>query len=245
MVSAPGPSVSSQSVIEGIRLARPPRPCSTSRCGLVGLDDRRVHPDPPRPHRDAKPRPGADPGRLDPGQVEVGEEVVGEGRAQGEVGDRLEGTLARHVDLDLCADRAHRRRDSMPAAVSRPSSAGNPRCGTAKPQLGSTTEPPGRSQRSSASLGTSSDSLTVGTIPGAGTYFCASCGSQLSLRENDRLPECPRCGATEYQRDSIFEAMQDHGQTAEIALPGGRPRSRVAVDGPGDAARARPLPRPL
>jgi hypothetical protein len=61
--------------------------------------------------------------------------------------------------------------------------------------------------------------LAIGTTPGAGTYFCASCGSQLSLRENDQLPECPRCGATDYQRDSIFEAMQDHGQTAEIALP--------------------------
>jgi hypothetical protein len=59
----------------------------------------------------------------------------------------------------------------------------------------------------------------VGATPGAGTYFCASCGSQLSLRENDQLPECPRCGAAEYQRDSIFAAMQDHGQTAEIALP--------------------------
>lgn len=59
----------------------------------------------------------------------------------------------------------------------------------------------------------------MGETPGAGTYFCASCGSQLSLRENDQLPECPRCGASEYQRDSIFAAMQDHGQTAEIALP--------------------------
>jgi len=56
--------------------------------------------------------------------------------------------------------------------------------------------------------------------PGTGTYFCASCGSQLSLRENDRLPECPRCGAEEFQRDSIFESMQDHGQTtAELRLP--------------------------
>lgn len=39
------------------------------------------------------------------------------------------------------------------------------------------------------------------------------------MRESDQLPECPRCGATEYQRDSIFEAMQEHGQTAELALP--------------------------
>ncbi len=61
--------------------------------------------------------------------------------------------------------------------------------------------------------------MRVGATPGAGTYFCASCGSQLSLREPDQLPECPRCGATAYRRDSMFEAMQDHGQTAELALP--------------------------
>lgn len=39
------------------------------------------------------------------------------------------------------------------------------------------------------------------------------------MRENDRLPECPRCGESEFQRDSIFESMQDHGQTAELAFP--------------------------
>jgi FHA domain len=51
------------------------------------------------------------------------------------------------------------------------------------------------------------------------------CGSQLSLRENDRIPKCPRCGASEFQRDSIFASMQEHGQTAEIAIPstGSRP----------------------
>jgi hypothetical protein len=33
------------------------------------------------------------------------------------------------------------------------------------------------------------------------------------------LPDCPRCGASEYRRDSIFEAMQEHGQTVEMAVP--------------------------
>jgi hypothetical protein len=70
----------------------------------------------------------------------------------------------------------------------------------------------------SVSPGISSDSFNVGAVPGSGTYFCASCGSQLSLRENDRLPECPRCGASEFQRDSIFEPMQEHGQTAEMEI---------------------------
>jgi hypothetical protein len=60
----------------------------------------------------------------------------------------------------------------------------------------------------------------VGVTPGSGTYFCAACGAQLSLRESDQLPECPRCGAGEFRRDSIFEPMQEHGQnTAELHLP--------------------------
>jgi predicted RNA-binding Zn-ribbon protein involved in translation (DUF1610 family) len=83
------------------------------------------------------------------------------------------------------------------------------------------------------------DRFAVGTIPGSGTFFCAACGSQLSLRENDRLPECPRCGATEYQRDSIFEQMQDHGQTAELAISetpspsSWLPEARGMLTGPG------------
>jgi hypothetical protein len=50
-------------------------------------------------------------------------------------------------------------------------------------------------------------------LPGAGTFFCLDCGAQLSLRENDSLPDCPRCGATSFRRDSIFEPMQEHGQS--------------------------------
>jgi hypothetical protein len=71
----------------------------------------------------------------------------------------------------------------------------------------------------SVSPGVSIASFDVGTTPGSGTFFCSSCGSQLSLRENDRLPECPRCGASEFQRDSIFEPMQEHDHTAEMAIP--------------------------
>jgi predicted RNA-binding Zn-ribbon protein involved in translation (DUF1610 family) len=82
------------------------------------------------------------------------------------------------------------------------------------------------------------DSFDVGAMPGSGTFFCAACGSQLSLRENDQLPECPRCGASEFQRDSIFESMQEHGQTAELALPADLATSAWIVE-----ARAM-LPKP-
>jgi predicted nucleic acid-binding Zn-ribbon protein len=67
-----------------------------------------------------------------------------------------------------------------------------------------------------------SDSYFTGTFPGPGTYFCVECGSQFALREDDELPPCPRCGASSFQLDSIFESMQEHGETettAEFELP--------------------------
>jgi hypothetical protein len=30
------------------------------------------------------------------------------------------------------------------------------------------------------------------------------------MRETDELPECPQCGSASFQRDSIFESMQEH-----------------------------------
>jgi hypothetical protein len=57
-------------------------------------------------------------------------------------------------------------------------------------------------------------------MPGEGTFFCLLCGSQLSMQETDKLPECRRCGGSQFRRDSIFEARQDHGvTTSEFALP--------------------------
>jgi predicted nucleic acid-binding Zn-ribbon protein len=62
------------------------------------------------------------------------------------------------------------------------------------------------------------ESFGTGRAPGPGTFFCLDCGSQLSLQESDRLPDCPRCGGSSFRRDSIFEPMQEHGaNTAEFA----------------------------
>jgi hypothetical protein len=77
-------------------------------------------------------------------------------------------------------------------------------------------------------------------MPGSGTYFCVRCGSQLSLRETDALPQCTKCGALRYRRDSIFESMQDHhGLTREFPVPAGTARpdwldeARQAIPRPG------------
>jgi predicted nucleic acid-binding Zn-ribbon protein len=67
---------------------------------------------------------------------------------------------------------------------------------------------------------TASDSYSTGNFPGAGTYFCVACGSQLSLLEDEKLPSCPRCGGSSFRLDSIFESMQEHGETTtEFDVP--------------------------
>jgi len=64
----------------------------------------------------------------------------------------------------------------------------------------------------------------TGTMPGEGTYFCLVCGTQLSLRETDELPECTHCGSTRFRRDSIFSSLQEHGsptlEFAPVPTPG-------------------------
>jgi hypothetical protein len=72
----------------------------------------------------------------------------------------------------------------------------------------------------SLSPSTTSDSFATGTFPGAGTYFCIACGSQLALQENESLPDCPCCGSSHFRLDSIFESLQEHeGTTVEHTVP--------------------------
>ncbi len=71
----------------------------------------------------------------------------------------------------------------------------------------------------SAATSPAGEAFAAGSMPGEGTYFCLVCGTQLSLRETDELPECAYCGTTRYRRDSIFSSLQAHGSpTAEYAL---------------------------
>ncbi len=108
--------------------------------------------------------------------------------------------------------------------------------------LGLLRETPGRSYPIFASVSTSSTSgrFETGVAPGSGTFFCLGCGSQLSLRETDRLPECPRCGGSSFRRDSIFEPRQEHGQQtteffahAPSAPPDWLQEARNRLPGPG------------
>lgn len=92
------------------------------------------------------------------------------------------------------------------------------------------------------SVGTSpaGEVFATGSMPGEGTYFCLVCGTQVSLRETDEVPDCPGCGASRFRRDSIFSALQEHGNpTVEFAIgadrepPGWLDEAREKLAEPG------------
>jgi hypothetical protein len=92
----------------------------------------------------------------------------------------------------------------------------------------------------SAGTSPAGEAFTTGSMPGEGTYFCLVCGNQVSLRETDEIPDCPRCGASHFRRDSIFSALQEHGSpTVEFAIaaerepPGWLDEAREKLTEPG------------
>ncbi|HLL93053.1 MAG TPA: FHA domain-containing protein [Solirubrobacteraceae bacterium] len=50
------------------------------------------------------------------------------------------------------------------------------------------------------------DSLTSGTIAGAGSFRCRRCGYMLTLDGSDTLSDCPGCGGRNFVRASLFSA---------------------------------------
>jgi predicted nucleic acid-binding Zn-ribbon protein len=59
------------------------------------------------------------------------------------------------------------------------------------------------------------ESLTSGTIAGAGSFRCQRCGYVLTLAASDRLSDCPGCGGASFVRASLFSAGRYGGATAE------------------------------
>jgi predicted nucleic acid-binding Zn-ribbon protein len=50
------------------------------------------------------------------------------------------------------------------------------------------------------------ESLTSGTIAGAGSFRCQRCGYVLNLAACDALSDCPNCGSSSFARASLFTA---------------------------------------
>ncbi len=82
------------------------------------------------------------------------------------------------------------------------------------------------------------ESLTSGTMAGAGSFRCQRCGYVMTLTSLDRLGECPGCGGRRFARASLFNASPHpsipllaadaHADTQRIAS------AREQIDAPGD-----------
>jgi len=78
--------------------------------------------------------------------------------------------------------------------------------------------------------------VVSGTLAGAGTFRCQSCSYPVALLERDQVPPCPRCGAREFRRSSIFAERVE--EQPEITLAPQRPEwleeTRAALAEEGD-----------
>jgi hypothetical protein len=48
------------------------------------------------------------------------------------------------------------------------------------------------------------EAFSAGTLAGAGSFRCESCGFAVALHERDPVPGCPECGGLRFKRASLF-----------------------------------------
>jgi hypothetical protein len=48
------------------------------------------------------------------------------------------------------------------------------------------------------------EAFNAGTLAGAGSFRCDSCGFAVALQERDSIPSCPECDGTSFRRSSLF-----------------------------------------
>lgn len=56
-------------------------------------------------------------------------------------------------------------------------------------------------------------SFSAGTLAGAGSFICETCGFAVALHEQDEVPACPSCQGSSFKRSSIF------GETSSSGAP--------------------------
>jgi predicted nucleic acid-binding Zn-ribbon protein len=62
------------------------------------------------------------------------------------------------------------------------------------------------------------ESLTSGTMAGAGSFRCQRCGYVLTLAASDTLSDCPGCGGASFVRASLFSVGHlGHGDAPDLA----------------------------
>jgi len=52
------------------------------------------------------------------------------------------------------------------------------------------------------------ETYLAGTLAGAGSFRCRSCGFHVALQVLDQMPECPNCGERHFARASMFDVAE-------------------------------------
>ena len=84
------------------------------------------------------------------------------------------------------------------------------------------------------------EAFAAGTLAGAGSFRCESCGFAVALHELDEVPDCPQCGGEKFKRASMFmqargpgRDTQEHPQVPDVDAPDwlGDARDALVADG--------------
>jgi hypothetical protein len=80
------------------------------------------------------------------------------------------------------------------------------------------------------------DAFTAGTLAGAGSFRCETCGFAIALHERDEIPDCPHCHDGRFRRASIFGDNSDLEPIGshEVESPAWLEGARSALVGDGD-----------
>jgi DNA-directed RNA polymerase subunit RPC12/RpoP len=79
------------------------------------------------------------------------------------------------------------------------------------------------------------EAFSAGTLAGAGSFRCDSCGFAVALHERDPVPACPECGGHRFRRASLFgEELQGPMEHEIGEPPDWLDEARDALVRPGD-----------
>ena len=79
------------------------------------------------------------------------------------------------------------------------------------------------------------EAFSAGTLAGAGSFRCETCGFAIALQELDEVPSCPNCQDGRFKRSSMFEtSIQEAPAPATEERPGWVDEARDALVAEGD-----------
>lgn len=77
--------------------------------------------------------------------------------------------------------------------------------------------------------------VSTGTLAGAGSFCCETCGFAVALHEQDELPDCPSCGGSSFTRASMFAAARSNvAPRSDEARPQWLEEARSSLTSSGD-----------